>query len=184
MAAARSTNDLQELRAAAGIMAEKEILEGRPEEAVALMAPLVEGGAEEDWEVTMILPVYAWAQLECGHVERGSEIIVAALRRIGERNRVVLVEALRVHGIALAAQGRYGEAEDAFRRTVELARSMPWPYAEARALYRLGVLLLDMGSPREARSHLDAAVATFRRLGAHPFVERAEQKSKTARGVG
>ena len=56
-----------------------------------------------------------------------------------------------------------------------LARSMPYPYAEARLLHVHGQLLAVQGEPELARKRLEAALAIFRRLGARKDLERTEQ---------
>jgi hypothetical protein len=52
---------------------------------------------------------------------------------------------------------------------------MPYPYAEARALYEYGMMRCRQGEPRSGRERLEAALVIFRRLGAQKDVERTEQ---------
>jgi hypothetical protein len=52
---------------------------------------------------------------------------------------------------------------------------MPYPYAEARLLHAGGLLHAGKGEPEQARQRLMDALAIFRRLGARPDAERAEQ---------
>ena len=56
-----------------------------------------------------------------------------------------------------------------------LARSMPYPYAEARLLHMYGRLHIQKGEPQAAREQLEAARAIFARLGARMDTERVEQ---------
>ena len=58
---------------------------------------------------------------------------------------------------------------------LSLARCMPYPYAEGRLLHVYGEMLAQKGEPEPARERLAAALALFRRLGAHKDAERAEQ---------
>jgi len=67
---------------------------------------------------------------------------------------------------------------------VSLARSMPYPYAEARALETHGMMATRKitqrvsgfeGEPEHGRQRLEQALAIYRRLGAKKDVERTEQ---------
>ena len=49
-------------------------------------------------------------------------------------HRLALVELLRVRGMVLARRRRWNEAEQAFEEAVSVARSIRYPYAEARSL--------------------------------------------------
>ena len=49
-------------------------------------------------------------------------------------HRLALVELVRVRGMVLARRRRWDEAERAFEEAVPIARSLRYPYAEARAL--------------------------------------------------
>jgi tetratricopeptide (TPR) repeat protein len=87
-----------------------------------------------------------------------------------------LVDLLRVQGVLRSRQGRWEEAEQSFGEAVPLARSMPYPYAEARALYEWGVMLRQAGEPERARARLEEGLAIFRRLGARSYAERTERE--------
>ena len=50
------------------------------------------------------------------------------------KSKLALVELLRMHGMVLARQRRWDEAERAFEEAVSVAGSVPYPYAEARPL--------------------------------------------------
>src|SRR6185437_4542823 len=80
LALAAASGDLQALRWAATTMAEIEILEDRPEAARARLAPLLDRPGLEECDVTMLLPVLAWAQLELGHADEAAETVAQALR--------------------------------------------------------------------------------------------------------
>ena len=56
-----------------------------------------------------------------------------------------------------------------------VARSLPYPYGEARLLHVYGEMHARKVEPGPARERLEAALAIFRRLGARKDVERAEQ---------
>jgi hypothetical protein len=75
-------------------------------------------------------------------------------------NVLYLVDALLVYGRALRVTGRSNEAEVALAEALMLARSMPYPYAEAQVL--------------EARGETGEALVIYRRLGAVLDAERLE----------
>jgi tetratricopeptide (TPR) repeat protein len=81
---------------------------------------------------------------------------------------------LRVQAMIAIQKGRWDEAIAALEEGLELARSMPYPYAEGRLLHVYAELYLQKGEPGPARECLEAALAIFRRLGARKDVERVE----------
>ncbi len=64
---------------------------------------------------------------------------------------------------------------DALDEALALARAMPYPYAEAKALYVYGLLHATRGEQRQARARLEEALALLARLGERMYAERAEQ---------
>jgi hypothetical protein len=89
--------------------------------------------------------------------------------------RIALVDALRVQALVLLRQEQLPNAEQALLEGLHLARSMPYPYGEARLLQVYGQLLAQGSDLEPARDCLEAALTIFRRLGARNDVERAEQ---------
>jgi hypothetical protein len=85
------------------------------------------------------------------------------------------VDALRVQAMVTIRQGHWEEATSALDEGLELAQAMPYPYAEARLQHVYGEMYLQKGEPGSARERLEAALAIFRRLGAHKDIERVEQ---------
>jgi tetratricopeptide (TPR) repeat protein len=148
------------------------LLAGDVSTALAHLLPLLDEVHGEPPLHTMV----AWAQAESGRldaaaVNAGEAIALARGRRDGP----ILVEALEVQALVLIRQGRWAEADAALAEGLALACHLPYPYAEARILYQEGMLHSARGSPDEARAALDAALAIFRRLGAHPYIERTER---------
>lgn len=76
------------------------------------------------------------------------------------RQRLLLVDALRVQGMVLLNQEQREEADRVFQEGLDVARSLPYPYAEARILEQMG--------------KTEEALAIFRRLGAEKDSERIE----------
>jgi tetratricopeptide (TPR) repeat protein len=75
----------------------------------------------------------------------------------------------------LAREGQAAEAAHAFEEATSLARSMPYPYAEGRALYEHGLLLARHGRIDGARDLLERALSLFRRIESRLYVEWTEQ---------
>jgi tetratricopeptide (TPR) repeat protein len=172
---AERSKDLQALRWASAVMAELNVLEGRAEAASARLTLLLDRPDVEECDVTALLPVLAWAQLEQGQVEQATATVEQALARARREDmRLVLVEALRVQALITLRQERWEEATRSLEEGVALARSMPYPYAEARLLHVYGRLHLQKGEPEAARERLAAAQALFGRLGAHADLDLTE----------
>lgn len=157
------------------VLAEMEILRGDPESARARLQPFMEGEGEQGFYATMALPTLGWAYLELGEVDRADGVLSHLLGAAGNRFPLVLVDALRVQGMVLARRGQQSGAERAFDEAIALARRMEYPYAEAAALYQLGLMEMRRGDRAQALESLIAARTTFERLGAQPDVERTAQ---------
>jgi tetratricopeptide (TPR) repeat protein len=123
-----------------------------------------------------LLPYLALAQLELGEVDQAGAIAGEAVRLATEQHeRLRLVDALRVQGMVLTRVGQSGEAAGILEEGLELARSLPFPYAEGRILYQLGLLDQERGQYQQARQHLEEAQKFFHRLGARKDMGRTEQ---------
>ena len=138
---AKQNGDLQALRWASGPMAEIEILEGRPEMAGTRLLPLLDRADLEECDVTMLLPVLAWALLEQGQVDPAVRALEQAIVRARSADmRLVLVDALRVQAMIALRCGRQDNAACSLEEGIALARGMPYPYAEGRLLELYGRL--------------------------------------------
>jgi tetratricopeptide (TPR) repeat protein len=171
---ARRSQDLQALRHGQAFQAELDLLEGRPGAALSRMQPLLDRPGQQEEDVTLYLWLVAWAQLELGDsAETIAEESVSRATR--QHLRIALAPALRIQGMALSRQCRWDEAERVFDRAIALSTDMAHPYAEANALYEAGLMYARKEEPERARAPLERALAIFRRLGAQPYVERAER---------
>jgi tetratricopeptide (TPR) repeat protein len=162
---------------AASLLAECEVLEGRPKAALARLLPLV--GGDDMWGrvVTIyVLPVLAWAYLELGDTNEATRTIEEALRRQrAGQYWFCLVDALRVQALITQQQGDLATAERALEEGLALAGPMPYPYGEGRLLAVYGQLHLQRGERGPARERLEAALAIFQRLGARKDAAQVEQ---------
>jgi tetratricopeptide (TPR) repeat protein len=157
------------------LLAEWEILEGRPDAACARLAPLLDAARREVWGSPYAQATLAWAYLEMGDVAAADEVVGQAVRRACvEGYGVALVAALWVQAMVSTRQERWAEAEQALEEGFTLAWRMPYPYAEGRLLHVYGLMYLQRGEPEPARERLEAALVIFCRLGARKDAERAE----------
>jgi tetratricopeptide (TPR) repeat protein len=179
---ASRSRDLQALRQAAGLLAELEILAGRPAAALAHLVPLLDRPGLDEYNVTALLPALAWAHLEMGDTAQAGDVVEQALRRTRPENlRLALVEALRVRALVAMRLAKWEEAEQALEEGITLARSMPYPYAEARLLHLSGRLHTQVGTPEAAEERLAAALTIFQRLGARKDIDQVERDDRTSK---
>ncbi|MGH2411386.1 MAG: tetratricopeptide repeat protein, partial [Chloroflexota bacterium] len=122
------SGDLQALRWAATLMAEIEIREGRPNAARDRLIPLLDRPGLAECDVTMFLPILAWAYLELDQADLAAETAKQAIARARpEDMRLVLVEALWVRVMVALRQERWEEAARSLDEGIALARAIPYP---------------------------------------------------------
>ena len=91
--------------------------------------------------MTTFLPVLAPAQLELGYVDLATQTVEQALTRARPRDmRLAVVDALRIRAMVVLRREHWAEAARCLGEGITLARSMPYPYAEARLLDLQGQL--------------------------------------------
>jgi tetratricopeptide (TPR) repeat protein len=156
---------------AQNLLAECDLLAGRTEAARERLAPRREGAVSSLWRFTPAPVVLARVHLALGEVDLAAAVVAQVVA--GERarqHRPALCEALWVRALVAIRQERWAEAEQALREGLELARTIGFPYAEARLLHAWGTLhARRMASPadrEQARGRLMEALALFQRLGA------------------
>jgi tetratricopeptide (TPR) repeat protein len=124
-----------------------------------------------------LLALKAWAHTDLGDIAQAETVLADCLARAAALElRVVQVDALRIQALLALRQGVPAEAEHALACGLALAHSLPYPYAEAKALYVVGQLHEAKGEPERAREKYEAAVALCTRLGEglyRPYIERA-----------
>jgi tetratricopeptide (TPR) repeat protein len=170
---AERTGDLPDIH---GLLAERELLEGRPDAALARLTPLLDHPGTAPIELTPLLPLLAWAHLERGEDAAAAGVVARGIEQArAQHHRLALVDALRVQAMVATRQGCWAEAQQALEEGLALARGMPYPYAEARLVHVSGALHVQKGEAEPARERLEAALAIFRRLGARKDAESVEQ---------
>jgi tetratricopeptide (TPR) repeat protein len=176
VALAELSGDLQALRWVQGALAERDLLDGRPDVATSRLEPLLDRAGQQEGVVTYLLPLVAWAALDQGNEARAAALLDECLARaVPERIRLGQVDALRVLAALRLWQNRRQEAEAALNDALALSRAMPYPYAEAKALYVYGLLHSTSSEPAQARVRFEAALAICRRLGERLYAERIER---------
>jgi tetratricopeptide (TPR) repeat protein len=176
-ALAAQGGDIQALRQASSLLAELDVLGGRPDAARARLTPLLDRSGLEEYDVTALLPALAWAHLELGDIARAGDVASQAIARTRpEGLRLVLVDALRVRALAYLQQGQVEEAAAALEEGLALTQRMPYPYVEARLMRVFGEVHMQAGAVEAARTRLEAALVIFRRLGARKDLEQVEKE--------
>jgi len=119
----------------------------------------------------------AWASAELGEEDQARALLLDAADRVtAQRHQLALLDTLRVCALLDVRQARWHEAERALEEALALARAMPYPYAEAKALLVYGQLHAAKGEPEPARARFAAALAILDRLGEglyRPHIARA-----------
>jgi tetratricopeptide (TPR) repeat protein len=162
------------IREVEGLRAERDILRGDFQAALARLHPLLE---TQGWEehLNFLLPL-AWAYLEVGDAAAASSAAAKAdAEATQQRSPVGQIETLRIRGVIASRQGRWDEAEDIFRQTLRRSQEIGYPWGEARALYGLGLMYGRMGARADAGTHLRRADAIFQRLGAQTYQARVAE---------
>jgi tetratricopeptide (TPR) repeat protein len=183
IARARSSGDLQNLRAAQSALAERDLMEGRPDVARGRLEPLLDQPDHQETDVTLFLPRLAWARLDLGAMPEAEALVEQSIARAAaSRNRVALLDALRVRALVATRQARWDEAESSLEEALALAQAMPCPYSDAKVFYVYGLLHLAKGGPRQARERWEKGRAICGRLGERLFAEHIERALATLEG--
>lgn len=155
-------------------LAEMDVLQGRPTEAIARLEPRV---SEMRWQYEVVLlSILAEAHADMGASEKAERFVdLAQTRARLMHNRVNDLEASRVRAKILALQGRREEVTATLDEALSRARSIPHPYAKAKLSCEYGMLHLREKEPARARERLRAALEIFRRLGAKKDAEQTRR---------
>lgn len=165
------------LRPTQGFLAERDLLAGRPDVALGRLEPLLEAPmGREGIDATPLLPLLAWARLDANDLPRADEVAAEALDRCrSEHHQLALLDALRVQALLDVRHERWDEAAAALNEALSLARAMPYPYAEAKALFVYGQLHHAQGKPDQAGACYEQGLAICNRLDERLYAERMER---------
>jgi tetratricopeptide (TPR) repeat protein len=157
-------------------LAERALVQGRPEEAARYAQPLLDRFDGQTVALDVLRAVVAWAALEAGDLERAGRLVEHAVSRARATHfDLVLLDALRVQALVAVRRARWDEAVAALDEALARARPMPYPYAEAKALFVYGQVYRARSEPQQARACYQAAHALLRRLGEHLYRAQVEQ---------
>jgi tetratricopeptide (TPR) repeat protein/transcriptional regulator with XRE-family HTH domain len=160
------------------LLAERDLLEGHAEVPLARLEPLrQQPSLAESVGAIEVFSLLAWAYLATGEEAQAEVLLTQCLQPANaERNRPAWVGALWVRAMLATRRRDWITGEAALEEALALCRAMPYPYAEAKALYVYGQLLAARGEPERAREQYEAALAICEKLGEglyRPHIERA-----------
>jgi tetratricopeptide (TPR) repeat protein/transcriptional regulator with XRE-family HTH domain len=176
---ARSLPIVQVEWAALTHLADLDLLDGRPQDAVTRLHPVTADHplpAVEDltWDTPVeLLSVLAEAHLEVDDLHRARAYAGRAVdhaRRMGAW--VQGIRALEVHGMVLARDGHHDLARAAYQEGLDRARAIPFPYGQARLLHACGLLDRQQQDHAAAHAKFAQALAILERLGADKDADR------------
>jgi tetratricopeptide (TPR) repeat protein/transcriptional regulator with XRE-family HTH domain len=158
-------------------LAEQDLLAGEPEMAVRRLQHWLELlGDELHLGALPLLVSLAEAYLAMGRDIEAEVAVTRALdRAVDTDHRLALVDALRVRARIERQRGARTEAEATLGDALALARAIPHPYAEAKALFVYGQLHAAKGDPEQAREQYETALAICERLGEGLYRQHIER---------
>jgi tetratricopeptide (TPR) repeat protein len=168
--------------AALAHLAELDVLQGRPQDAITRLRPHLSSELAWDYAATF------WSALAAAHLEledpqqaqAAAGQAVAAARRSGAW--LYGIRALEVQGMVHVRCGELDLAQAAYQEGLERARAMPFPYGQAHLLNAQGLLHRQRRDEAAARATFAEALAIAERLGAERDAIRfREQLEATTR---
>ena len=150
---------------------------GKADEAHPRLGPLVErletAGVEEPGSMRFITDDIE-ALILLGRLDEAAALLSRTEARARTLERASVVAACeRCRGLFAAAEQRFDDAEEAFRRALDVHGRTAIPLERARTLLALGSLLRRMRRNRDGRETLEQAHAQFVQLGAAVWAQAA-----------
>jgi DNA-binding CsgD family transcriptional regulator len=176
----RGTRGTPALHFATSALGLLELSTGRADEAVAVLAPLVEFARTEHIRepgLTRYVIDQVEALVELARADEAAELLdwyEANAQRLGRRS--ALAASWRCRGLLAAAARRIDDALDAFGRALAEHDTVPLPFDRARTLLAFGATLRRAKRKADARRALEEAAAVFDSLGAAAFAARARSE--------
>jgi len=176
----RKTQGTPALHFATAALGLLELSTGRADEAVMVLAPLVDFARTEHIRepgLTRYVIDQVEALVELARVDEASELLdwyEANAQRLSRRS--ALAASRRCRGLLAAAAGRVDDALDAFGRALAEHGAVPLPFDRARTLLAFGATLRRAKRKADARRALEEAAAVFDSLGAAAFAARARSE--------
>jgi tetratricopeptide (TPR) repeat protein len=151
-----------------------DLFEGRAEESLQRLAPLLDTPIFETTLDHRAMQIAAEAYIALSDPRAQALVRAGLAQAVGQSNHLARLGWLQTAGLLAAKEDR-DTALDILRDALALARSMPDVFAEANVLCRRGTIRGDEGGQHD----LEAALALFARLGARPFAHRVEREITT-----
>ena len=176
----RKTQGTPALHFATAALGLLELSTGRADEAVMVLAPLVDFARTEHIRepgLTRYVIDQVEALIELARVDEAAELLdwyEANAQRLSRRS--ALAASRRCRGLLAAAAGRVDDALDAFGRALAEHGAVPLPFDRARTLLAFGATLRRAKRKADARRALEEAAAVFDSLGAAAFAARARSE--------
>jgi transcriptional regulator with XRE-family HTH domain/tetratricopeptide (TPR) repeat protein len=180
--AARDLRAVQVERAVLACLAELDLLEGRPQDAVTRLAPVTADHPVPATETlasgsaVQLLTVLAAAHLQTADLPRARAY---AARAVGQARQMGIwvhgLRALEIHGMIAARDGHHDLARAAYREGLHRARVIPFPYAQARLLHASGLLDRQQHDHAAAHRRFAQALTILDTLGAGKDAARLRQ---------
>ena len=176
----RKTQGTPALHFATAALGLLELSTGRADEAVMVLAPLVDFARTEHIRepgLTRYVIDQVEALVELARVDEAAELLdwyEANAQRLSRRS--ALAASRRCRGLLAAAAGRVDDALDAFGRALAEHGAVPLPFDRARTLLAFGATLRRAKRKADARRALEEAAAVFDSLGAAAFAARARSE--------
>ena len=176
----RKTQGTPALHFATAALGLLEVSTGRANEAVTVLAPLVEFARTEQIRepgLTRYVIDQVEALIELARVDEAAELLdwyEANAQRLARRS--ALAASWRCRGLLAAAAGRIDDALDAFGRALAEHDMVPLPIDRARTLLAFGATLRRAKRKADARRALEEAAAAFESLGAAAYTARARSE--------
>lgn len=173
-ALAEDSGDEQAQQLVQNVLAERDLVAGRPADARARIEPWL-AMPEGERDVTMVLPLLAWAYVDLGDDARAEAVLARAEARVRDESLPPSVmEVSRVRALLAIRQGRRDDAIGAIEQALTIARSLAYPHGHAKSLYTAGLVYLRDGKTEQARACLTAARTTLGMLGERLYGEPVE----------
>jgi tetratricopeptide (TPR) repeat protein len=123
-----------------------------------------------------LLPAWIEVVLEAGDREAAMSAVTELAGLADEFDSTVYAAtATHGRGVCLLQDGKPKDAINELRQAWRLWKELDLPLEAARTRLELGLAYRALGNQEDASLELDAALATFRRLGAEPDIRRVEE---------
>ena len=174
---ALQSGPVQVLRFITALRAERELLAGQADAANKLLLPWFTDEPMQERTRLELSVLRAWAAVELG-LETEAEVLLGDTVRSARMNHMdlILPDALRVQALLAMRRQRWVEAEGVLNEAIDLSHKMPYPYAEAKALYVSGHMWAKQGKSAQARARFQEALAICHQLGERLYGAAIERR--------